>query len=114
MQRATEAIRCTIEVLVHIAHVIVIPLTGGLADRVGRKPVYIAGAAAAMLWPFAFPMFDRGNSAVICAASVQGLVAHSLVTASASSSHALYAPTRSAPSATTRDACARGNSPQPA
>src|SRR3546814_11263241 len=47
----------------HILHVIAIPLVGALADRVGRRPVYIAGAALTMTWPFAaFPMFDTGRS----------------------------------------------------
>src|SRR3546814_20292147 len=32
----------------HILHVIAIPLVGALADRVGRRPVYIVGAALTM------------------------------------------------------------------
>ena len=34
-------------VIAHIVHMIVIPLIGGLADRIGRKPVYFIGAVLA-------------------------------------------------------------------
>ncbi len=64
----------------HILHVVAIPLVGALADRVGRKPVYIAGALLTMAWPFAaFPMFDSGNAYAILAAIMLGLAVHSLM-----------------------------------
>src|SRR3546814_17042114 len=57
----------------HILHVIAIPLVGALADRVGRRPVYIVGAALTMAWPFAaFPMFDTGGTVMILAAIMLG------------------------------------------
>ena len=66
--------------LAHLVHVIAIPGVGRLADRVGRKPVYIAGAALAIAWPFiAFPMFDTGHSLTILLAIAAGLAIHSLM-----------------------------------
>lgn len=66
--------------LAHIAHVVVIPIIGRLADRLGRKPVYIAGAALSLLWPFvAFPLFDTGQTATILLAIVLGLVVHGMM-----------------------------------
>ena len=66
--------------LAHILHVAVIPVVGWLADRVGRKPVYIAGAALTLAWPFvAFPMFDTGGTAMILGAIMLGLAVHGLM-----------------------------------
>lgn len=64
----------------HIFHAILIPLVGSLTDRVGRKPVYIAGALATMAWPFvAFPLFDSGATASILAGIILGLAVHALM-----------------------------------
>ncbi len=64
----------------HILHVVAIPSVGALADRLGRKPVYIAGALLTMAWPFAaFPMFDSGNAYAILAAIMLGLAVHALM-----------------------------------
>ncbi len=66
--------------LAHIVHVVAIPTAAALADRVGRRPVYLAGAALAIIWPFlAFRMFDTGASLVILAAIALGLAVHSLM-----------------------------------
>ena len=40
----------------HAVHFLVIPQVGRLADRFGRRPVYIAGAIGAGTWGSAFPM----------------------------------------------------------
>ena len=54
-------------VIAHIVHLIVIPLIGGLADRIGRKPVYFIGAVLAGTWGFfAFPMFDTKTRPSSC------------------------------------------------
>jgi len=67
----------------HILHALVIPMVGRMADRVGRKPVYIAGAALTLAWPFVgFPMFDTGETAMILGAIMLGLVVHGLMYAS--------------------------------
>lgn len=79
----------------HVLHVIAIPIVGALADRLGRKPVYIAGALLTMAWPFAaFPMFDTGNAANILAAVMLGLAVHSLMYAAQPAIMAEMFPTR--------------------
>jgi metabolite-proton symporter len=79
----------------HILHVLVIPLVGAMADRIGRKPVYIAGAALTMVWPFlAFPMLDTGDTALALAAIMLGLAIHSLMYAAQPAIMAEMFPTR--------------------
>ncbi len=79
----------------HILHVLVIPLVGALADRLGRKPVYIAGAALTMAWPFvAFPMFGTESTAMILGAIMLGLAVHALMYAAQPAIMAEMFPTR--------------------
>ncbi|GIH80187.1 MFS transporter [Planobispora longispora] len=53
------------------------PLFGALSDRVGRRPVYLAGAAATAVWVFAFfPLLDTRSFPVIALASVVALACH--------------------------------------
>ena len=66
--------------LAHALHFAVIPFIGRAADRFGRRPVYLAGAALTLAWPFAaFPMFDTGETAMILTAIMGGLVVHGLM-----------------------------------
>jgi MFS family permease len=66
--------------LAHILHVVVIPFVGAATDRIGRRPVYIAGAALTLVWPFvAFPMFDTGETPMILGAIMLGLAVHGLM-----------------------------------
>lgn len=64
----------------HLAHSLAIPAIGAMADRVGRRPVYLLGALLTMGWPFlAFPLFDSGETGMILAAIVIGLLIHGLM-----------------------------------
>jgi MFS family permease len=64
----------------HLLHAFVIPAYGALADRIGRRPVYIAGAVLTMIWPFiAFPLFDSGGTGAILLAIMLGLAVHALM-----------------------------------
>ncbi|WP_181373479.1 MFS transporter [Microbacterium sp. HMWF026] len=63
--------------IAHVVHFAVIPPLGRLADRVGRRPVYLAGAILSATWAFfAFPMFDTLNPVIIVLAVTIGLVFH--------------------------------------
>jgi metabolite-proton symporter len=56
---------------------VLIPLFGGLSDRLGRRPVYAVGAVAAAVWAFAFfPLLSSGTTAVVVLAVVVALAAH--------------------------------------
>jgi MFS family permease len=58
-------------------HLVTIPLWGALSDRLGRKPVYLFGAAGIGVW--AFPFFwllDRDNFGLAVLAVTVGLLVH--------------------------------------
>jgi MFS family permease len=58
----------------------VIPAFGLLSDRVGRRPVYLAGAGGMLLYAFPFfAMVNTGSAPVIGLAIVLGLVIQSLM-----------------------------------
>ncbi|MBG0819190.1 MHS family MFS transporter [Planomonospora sp. ID91781] len=58
-------------------HFVSIPMWGALSDRLGRRPVYLLGAAGVGLWAFAFfPLIDTGNFAAITLAVTVGLILH--------------------------------------
>jgi MFS family permease len=59
---------------------VLIPLVGGLSDRVGRRPLYIAGAVGVGVWGFVFfPLLDTESSTMIVVAILGGLLFHSLM-----------------------------------
>lgn len=79
----------------HLLHVMVIPLAGWAADKVGRRPTYLLGAALAIAWPFAaFPMLDTGDTATMLAAIMAGLVVHGIMYAPQPAIMAEMFPTR--------------------
>jgi MFS family permease len=81
--------------IAHVAHFVFIPVVGRLADRFGRKPVYLAGAVLGGTWGFwAFPAFGTQNTAVILLAIIVGLAFHALMYASQPAIMAEMFPTR--------------------
>jgi len=81
--------------IAHLFQAALIPGVGMLADRIGRKPVYIVGAAATMVWPFlAFPMFSSGALVPVLAAILIGIGVHSLMYAAQPAIMAERFPTR--------------------
>ncbi|KFF59777.1 MFS transporter [Cryobacterium sp. MLB-32] len=79
----------------HALHFAVIPLVGRLSDRVGRRPVYFAGAILGGTWGFfAFPMMDTANEAIIIIAIMMGLMFHALMYAGQPAIMAEMFPTR--------------------
>ncbi|WOK35390.1 MFS transporter [Sphingomonas sp. C3-2] len=79
----------------HFLHALIIPPIGRMADRFGRKPVYLLGAALTIAWPFlAFPMFGTGNDAVILLAILIGMAVHALMYAAQPAIMAEMFPTR--------------------
>ncbi|MGV0644871.1 MFS transporter [Mycolicibacterium sp. XJ2546] len=79
----------------HAVHFVVIPQVGRLADRFGRRPVYIVGTIAAASWGFfAFPMMNSANYLLIMGAIITGLVIHALMYAPQPALMAEMFPTR--------------------
>ncbi|GAA2896048.1 MFS transporter [Pseudonocardia halophobica] len=58
-------------------HVVTIPLWGLVSDRIGRRPVYLLGAAGVGAWAFAFfALLDTQNFGLTVLAVVGGLIFH--------------------------------------
>ena len=57
------------------------PLWGALSDRVGRRPLYMAGAVVSLLWAFPFfGLLDTKTPVLICLAIVVGInIGHDLM-----------------------------------
>ncbi len=70
--------RDTMLTAVLIAAMIMVPAqfwAAGLSDRVGRKRVYLWGAALSGIWAFAlFPLVDTGNIYIVTGAIAVGLI----------------------------------------
>jgi len=57
-----------------------VPAIGALSDRVGRRPLYLAGAVGVGIWTFVFfNLLDTGSSTKILLGVVVGLLFHSLM-----------------------------------
>jgi metabolite-proton symporter len=66
----------TVVVLISAATMLVfIPLFGALSDRLGRRPIYLAGAFGAFVWAFTFfPLLETGNVGLIFLADFVGML----------------------------------------
>lgn len=63
-----------------IGNALTVPLFGALSDRLGRRPVYIAGALLAIVWSFVFfVLLDSTQPALIVLAVVAGLLIHAMM-----------------------------------
>ncbi|MER7502004.1 MFS transporter [Nonomuraea pusilla] len=61
-------------------HFATIPMWGALSDRIGRRPIYLAGAAGVGVWIFAFfPLVRTGNFLAITLAVTVGLLFHGMM-----------------------------------
>ena len=81
--------------IAHVVHFAIIPQAGRLADRWGRKPVYLTGAVLSATWAFfAFPMFDTLNPVLIVLAVTIGLCFHAFMYAPQPAVMAELFPTR--------------------
>jgi MFS family permease len=63
-----------------VVHFVWIPIVGAVSDRVGRKPLYIAGAIGVAVWSFVFfDLVDKGGQGNLILAVVVGLMLHALM-----------------------------------
>src|SRR6478752_5902321 len=70
----------TLILFAHVVHFCVIPVIGRFSDKLGRKPVYAAGAVLAAVWGFiAFPLFTTENDWLIVGVLILGLMIHALM-----------------------------------
>jgi MFS family permease len=61
-------------------HLVAIPCFGALSDRVGRRPVYLAGAVLMGAFGFLmFPMLQTRNAVVVALTLVVGMVVHAMM-----------------------------------
>jgi MFS transporter, MHS family, shikimate and dehydroshikimate transport protein len=74
----SQTVALTAVVLAMALESIAMPLWGALSDRVGRRPVYLGGAIAMVLWaaPFFILMNTTETAQVIVAVVVANMVCH--------------------------------------
>lgn len=61
-------------------HFVAIPLIGAWSDRIGRRPLYLAGAVGVAVWSFVFfDLVGSGSQAKLILAVVVGLLLHALM-----------------------------------
>ncbi|MBM9838175.1 MHS family MFS transporter [Prescottella equi] len=70
----------TLMLISHIVHAAMILVFGWMSDKVGRRPVYLAGATLATVYCFvAFPLMDTKSDALILCAITVGLIIHAVM-----------------------------------
>ena len=63
-----------------LAQFVIIPLSAHISDRVGRRPVYVAGAVAVGVWAFiAWPLIETANPALAVLAIATGIAAQGIM-----------------------------------
>jgi len=63
-----------------VVHFVWIPIVGAVSDRVGRRPLYLAGAVGVAAWSFVFfDLVDKGGQGNLILAVVVGLMLHGLM-----------------------------------
>jgi metabolite-proton symporter len=63
-----------------VVHFLWIPFIGAVSDRVGRKPLYLAGAVGVAAWTFPFfSLVSDGSAGSLTLAVVVGLMLHGLM-----------------------------------
>nr|WP_241428969.1 MFS transporter [Agrococcus sp. ARC_14] len=63
-----------------IAQFLIIPISAHISDRVGRRPVYMAGAIAVGIWAFiAWPLIDTANPVLAVIAIATGIAAQGIM-----------------------------------
>ncbi len=61
-------------------HFVWIPIVGAVSDRIGRRPLYLAGAIGVGVWSFVFfDLVDKGGQGNLTLAVVVGLMLHGLM-----------------------------------
>lgn len=74
---ATKQTALNAVLIASVVHFAVIPAWGALSDRIGRRPVYLFGAAGIGAWMFPFfALIDTGSFANLLLAVTVGLVLH--------------------------------------
>ncbi len=75
--KLSSGVVLTALLVANAVHLVAIPLFGALSDRVGRRPVYLAGALGTAAWaPVFFHLLDTRQPALIIVAVTGGLFMH--------------------------------------
>ncbi|HSE71747.1 MAG TPA: MFS transporter [Nocardioidaceae bacterium] len=63
-----------------VVHFVWIPIVGAISDRIGRRPLYFAGAIGVAVWSFPFfGLVETGDPVKVTLAVVVGLMLHALM-----------------------------------